>query len=162
MFYRIKKLIVSSKIGDWCLREYPGHPKGCPNYGKKDGCPPGTGPDSLGCLFDLSKPLYFIHSEFDLAEHARRMKEKHPQWSDRQCRCVLYWQPASRKRLSTEVSVFMHKFGFNQYTTCPEGLGVNVYATARLAGLRLEKIRNISICRHVALVGLKAHRGGQS
>lgn len=47
----------------------------------------------------------------------------------------------------------MIEHGLNIAALCPEGMGLNVYVTARLAGLYLEKIHNLSICRHVALVG---------
>ncbi len=47
----------------------------------------------------------------------------------------------------------MWTLGLNTITTCPEGMGVNVYATARAHGLILEKIRDLKMCRHIALIG---------
>lgn len=151
MVYEAQKLIVTSRAGDWCRIPYPGHPKGCPNYGKAAKCPPKA--PRLEEYFDTSKPLLFVHSEFDLAAHAGRMKQLHPNWSERQCRCVLYWQSRSRKQLESRARLTMVEYGLSRITLCPEGMGLNVYATARLAGLHLEKIHNLSICRHVALVG---------
>lgn len=149
----VKKLVTTGSAGEWCKLKYPGHNKGCPNYGKTDRCPPECKP--VSDYFDLSKPLYLVHSEFDLDSHAARMKDKHPKWSDRQCRCVLYWQPRSRKQLKERIATALFSLPVNFVATTPEAMGVNVYATARLSGLNLERIRDLSICRHVALVGNK-------
>jgi len=155
MVYQVKKLIITSKSGDWCKIPYPGHPKGCPNYGKSAKCPPNA--PRLEEYLDTSRSLFLVHSEFDLTTHAARMKRLHPNWSERQCRCVLYWQPASRKQLKERVTTVMREYGLNCATACPEAMGLNVYATARLAGLKLEKIRNLSTCRHFALIGYRLH-----
>ena len=149
--YKVKKLVINKSTSEWCKLPYPGHKKGCPNYGKSDRCPPEC--KHLGVYFDLSKPMYLIHSEFDLAGHALIMKNKHPNWSDRQCRCVLYWQSRSRKQLKERISAVMPILLVDFVTTTMEAMGVNVYATARLSGLNLERIRDLSICRHVALAG---------
>lgn len=147
----VKKLVTTKSAGEWCKLKYPGHNRGCPNYGKVDRCPPKC--KSVDYYFDLSKPLYLIHSEFYLDGHAARMKEKHPNWSERQCRCVLYWQPRSRKQLKERIVKAMFLLPVDFVATTPEAMGINVYATARLAGLKLERIRDLKICRHVALIG---------
>lgn len=151
--YRIRRLVTSSQVDQWCKLPYPNHKKGCPNYGRHNWCPPFAG--RVGDWFDISRPLFLVHSEFDLVAHVGRMGRKHPQWSERQCRCVLYWQGTSRKQLREHIVIARQELGTNLHTTCPEGMGVNVYATARLSGLRLERIRNLSICRHVAMLGWK-------
>lgn len=147
----IKKLVLTPSAGEWCRLPYPGHPKGCPNYGETDRCPPLA--PHVTEVFDLEKPLYFVHSEFDLEAHAARMKEKHPNWSERQCRCVLYWQGTSRKQMKERVELARWNLRTTNDTACPEGLGVNVFATARLAGLDLERTRQIKTCRHVSMLG---------
>ena len=147
----IKKLILNPSVGEWCQLPYPGHPKGCPNYGKNDRCPPKV--QHVTDCFDLEKPLYFVHSEFDLKAHAAKMQEKHPGWSERQCRCVLYWQPKSRKQMKERAASACLELKTNRITACPEGMGVNVFATARLAGLNLERTRSINTCRHVSMLG---------
>ena len=149
--YRIEKLIHSPKVQDWCRLKYPGHPNGCPNYDKAKKCPPQC--KYITEVFDLSKPLYFVHSEFDLAGHVLKMKKKHPNWSDRQARCVLYWQNTSRKQLMARAMEARRHLGCKTFTLMPEALGVNVYVTAKLAGLKLEPIRKLKTCRHVALLG---------
>lgn len=151
--YSIKRLILNSKVGKWCQLPYPGHPKGCPKYGdiKHEHCPPHA--STVKEYFDLSKPLYLVHSDFDLEADIERRRKMTPGQTERQYRCVLYWQGSSRKQMKERARAAMRTLGLNAYTACPEGMGVNVYATARIAGLRLERIRDLSICRHVALIG---------
>lgn len=144
----VEKLITSSRTGEWCRLSYPGHSKGCPNYGR-EGCPPKASP--INEVLDLSRKVYIVYSEFNVEEHSRRMEAKHPTWSERQCRCVLYWQGMARKRLREEVSKVAGEDHIVLY--CPEAHGVNVYATCKLAGITLEKIRSLKVSRHVALIG---------
>jgi hypothetical protein len=150
----IKKLVIGDTY-KWCKISYPNHPKGCPNYNKKKGCPPHLAP-LVKTHFNMEKPLYFVYSEFHLNIHAERMKLKHPEWTERQCKCVLYWQSKSRKQLKERVTQAMWNLKANSWTDCPEGMGVNVYATARLNGLKLERIKNLKICRHVGLLGTRS------
>ena len=147
----IFNLISSEKTGQWCKIPYPNHKNGCPNYDKKYYCPPHA--VKLVDILDMSRPLYIVHSEFDLGRHVKRMKSKHPEWTDRQCRCVLYWQGTSRKQLRERVRIAQHITGCNIISYCPEGQGINLYATCLKNGLKLEKIRHLSICRHIALLG---------
>ena len=149
----VAKLVLSDQVGEWCKLPYPGHPKGCPNYGKADRCPPLA--PHVSDFFDVSGPLYLVHSEFDLAGHQAKMKAANPKWSDRQCRCVLYWQPSSRKQLKARTTEAMRLTGLDGVAMVPEAMGVNVYATARVSGLALEPIRGLKTCRHVALIGVK-------
>jgi len=158
---KLEKLIITHRTWRWCQLSYPGHPKGCQNYGKKQGCPPDV--SMIDEVLDMEKPYYFIYSEFDLAAHEKRMKEKHPKWSDKQARCVLYWQGAARKKLRRAIRDFylnckdiINSSGVrypHMIWECPEAYGVNVYATAAAHGLKLERIKGLKICRHVALVG---------
>lgn len=148
---QVKKLVISNKVGDWCQLPYHNHPKGCPNYNRKPKCPPNA--PHVSDYFNTSLPMYLIHSEFNLEEHAAKMKAAHPNWSYHQCRCVLYWQPRSRKQMVERATLAMKYYKCNRATACPEGMGVNVYATASLSGLHLERINGLSICRHITLIG---------
>lgn len=157
MFYdyvhKIDQLITSDDVGKWCQIPYYNHPNGCPNYNKKDTCPPKQ--KQIGKIFVLDKPLYLVNSEFDLFSHVNRMKQKHPEWSKQQCKCVLYWQSQSRKQLKIQVDLAQNELKTNFVTYCPEAMGVNIYATGILNGLKLEKIKDLKICRHVAIIGTK-------
>ena len=152
----IKELIISDKVADWCRMQYPGHPKGCPNYGKNSKCPPDA--PHITEYFDINKQLYLVHSEFDLKSHAEMMKEKHPEWSDRQCRCLLYWQSRSRKQMKERAELAIKLLRTDRVTACPEAMGVNVFVTALLSGLKLDRTRNINISRHVTLIGFSKEK----
>jgi hypothetical protein len=97
--------------------------------------------------------MYLVYSEFDLGAHIEKMKAAHPEWSDKQCRCVLYWQGASKKLLKGEIKKAVKETGLKIVVDKPEGVGVNVYATCFKSGLRLERIKGLKICRHVAIIG---------
>lgn len=148
----VKRLVMSPHVGQWCLLPYPGHKRGCPNFGKKPGCPPDA--VNIHRFIDISRPMYLVYSaRFDLAGHAEKMKKYHPTWSARQCRNVLYWQGTVRAGLRRRVRAAMGYLACDAATYCPEGMGVNVFVTARLAGLRLDKTRHLSVDHHVALIG---------
>ena len=133
-------LVIQHATRAWCHLPYPGHPKGCPNVGKSSECPPDV--PLVEDKFDLSYPSYFAIERFDLAAHAARMKEAHPSWSDRQCRCVLYWQNGVRKRLRKKCAHLVAALHFRKgyaYTLIPEAMGVNVFRTCHRIGIKMRK-----------------------
>lgn len=149
--YPVKRLVLSRNTDIWCRLPYPGHPRGCPNYGKKSECPPRA--ERIGEYLDLQKPLFLVHSEFNVLAQAARMHKRHPKWTDRQCRNLLYWQATSRRQLHDRAARAAKLLGTDLFTVTPEAMGVNVFATTRLAGLKLDPTRSVNICRHVALLG---------
>lgn len=155
--HRITRLVVTPKTADWCKMPYPGHAKGCPNQWNEKAlkCPPRA--PRVDEYFDISRPLFFVNSQFRLKQHFLRMRREHPDWTEKQRRCVLYWQNTSRAQMRVRYRAFMIEQGMDAVTECPEGMGVNVYATAALSGLHLQPIKELSICRHVALVGWRKH-----
>jgi hypothetical protein len=153
--YPVKRLVVSRKVGRWCRLPYDGHAKGCPKWSCDKMCPPIA--PAVGEYFDMGRPLYLVHSEFNLANHILRMEKKHPDWTLKQCRCVLYWQNTSRKQLKERAAVAASLLGTDRMAMVPEAMGINVYATARISGLKLERIRHMAICRHVAMLGYDRH-----
>lgn len=137
----------------WCRIPYPLHPKGCHNFNHLDRCPPKC--QYVTEVLDLTKPIYLTHSEFNLEEHMNNLKVKHPDWSDRQLRCVLYWQRKSVNQMSQRAEIVANKTRSDFISITPEALGINVYATAKKAGLKLEPIKTLKMCKHVAVVGTK-------
>lgn len=103
-------------------------------------------------VYDMSAPVYAVVNEFDLAGHMSRMAAKHPQWSDRQLRCVLYWQGTARKQLRIKVAEALKGLPWYTDTWCPEGMGVNVTATMEAVGVTLEWPPE-QIVRQVAFLG---------
>lgn len=147
----VRRLVHSRRVKAWCGLPYPGHPKGCPNIGRDEKCPPQS--PYITEVIDTTREMFLVHSEFDLQAHVNKMKAKHPDWSDRRCRCVLYWQPRSKKQLKERTARAMRLLGLPVVAMLPESLGVNVYATARASGLKLEKIKQLKTNRHVAIIG---------
>ncbi len=139
------------RVRSWCLLPYVGHPHGCPNYGKQDTCPPSV--SYVTDVFDLSRKMYIVVHEFDLAAHVERLREIHPEWSERQLRNVLYWQSASKRALKLKSKKAMLLYNCSVVSYRPEGLGVNMYLTARRVGVRLLAMKNITINRHISLIG---------
>lgn len=128
--------VINYSVRGLCAKPYEGHPKGCPNFRSRETCPP-TAP-FFGDAFDLSKPVYAITETFNLAAHVLSMKRKHPDWSDRQARCCLYWQGGVRKALNDSVNRFLQHHPGLICTDCPEAMGVDVTATMAAVGVQLE------------------------
>jgi predicted metal-binding protein len=118
-----------------CRHPYPDHPKGCPNFGKKKGCPP---QQLFNKVFNVRKTCLAIVNTFPIGQHIQKMKEKHPDWSDRQLRCCLYWQGSARKQLREKVREFEAIYPEYTVSHCPEAMGVNLTATMKEAGVEIE------------------------
>lgn len=159
--HTVNTLVYDTRIKSWCKFSYPGHPNGCPNYllPNKPKCPMST--PMVNKFFNLKRPLFFTFVEFNLQEHVNNMRIKHPDWTERQLRNVLYWQAKSKKELKKQVNNLIvqmkekHNLELNAYCTMPESLGIHVYNTMRRHNLFLEKIRHLKTARFVAFVGTK-------
>lgn len=135
---QVRPVVVRSRLirSDWCMRPYPRHPRGCPNFGKKDGCPPDM--PLLAEALDCQEPAWAIYNVFPIGEHAARMRAKHPEWSDAQVYCCLYWQPRARKQLRAHIKEFMQQHRGLRLIGNPEAHGVNLAETMANAGIDLE------------------------
>jgi predicted metal-binding protein len=145
-------LVIDYRAREWCKLPYPNHPYGCPNYGTKGVCPPLVA--RIEEYFDLRKSCWLAIVDFNLSNHKRRMKELHPDWSESQLKCVLYWQGTVKKKLKDLCEDFVFEnIGENIiYTLCPEAMGLHVFSTMRKLGYRISK--NITdIVYKVALIG---------
>jgi len=154
MIYNIETIEIDPKFQKLCMAPYPGHPRGCPNYGKKEGCPP-----KQKLFFDMfDSDFYLIYTEFNLGGHVKRMKKKHPDWTDRQLYCCLYWQGTARKNLKAEILKFKTMRPDLYITTCPEAMGVDVTQLMESnAGVCLEW-PPIETTYQVAIAG-RTHKG---
>lgn len=144
-------LVIDYRSREWCKLPYPDHPHGCPNYNYKATCPPRV------CLvedyIDLDRPLWLVVEPFDLASHISRMRTKHPDWSVRQLKCVLYWQGGVNSRLGKGCQELASAVG-GIYTICPEAMGVQVIKTTKRTGIPI-KPRPDGYVFKVGLVGFK-------
>jgi hypothetical protein len=62
-----------------CLTPYYGHSRGCPNYCKKQGCPPIK---LINNFFDFNKDIFVVYTKFPVGEFAERMRKAHPEWTE--------------------------------------------------------------------------------
>jgi predicted metal-binding protein len=139
MSWKVVDLIIESKVRDLCYKAYPNHKRGCPNYGKKRGCPPNV--PIITEVIDLEQTVWVVWNVFDFSSHCERMEQAHPDWSRRQIECCLYWQGTARKHLRETLEEFMDKHGQHiplAIISCPEAMGVNVTKTMRQIGQELE------------------------
>ena len=135
-----------SRDGTWCCAPYPNHPKGCPNFGKRDSCPPRAA--KFEDIVDINKPLFAAIVRFDLKEHAQKMFERHKEkHKDEESyksmprgmqRNVLYWQNTVRKQLKR--IAYNVKGLLDDYIVLeiPEANGVNVFKTMAAHGLKMK------------------------
>jgi len=153
------KLVIDYRARDWCKLPYPGHPHGCPNYEKRSVCPPQA--PRIEHWLDLSQPHWLVMVRFDLATFALGMKQKHPGWSEKQCRCLLYWQSGLRAKLLTTCKRFQQAHPGSVLTLLPEAMGVHVMNTARKLNVPIRP-RLRDVVYKVALVGYSPSSASRS
>lgn len=125
-----------------CKLPYPGHKKGCPNVGKNKNCPPLC--PKVNEKYNLSKPYFFSYVKFNLKKQKEKMKLLHPDWTAKQCKCLLYWQGTVRKKLNTNSKIFTYDIKeetgyWHDYELIPEAMGVDVFKTMKCHGIKLER-----------------------
>jgi len=137
-----------ARDGTWCTLPYPGHPRGCPNY-----------PDCVNSRPDFKTfsgyEWYAVVEPFDLKAHADKMHRKHPHWTERQCKNVLYWQGAVRKRLKEKARKFLNPLMGDVLLDIPEASGVNLFKTMAQVGLYLKA--NPDFVYKIMLIGKNPH-----
>jgi predicted metal-binding protein len=136
---------LRARDGTWCTLSYPNHRKGCPNFPQ---CPP-----KYIDFKEIEKNCtwYAVVEEFNLKDHAKRMKRIHPDWTERQCRNLLYWQGRVRailkqetRRICSEGDIVLEN---------PEASGIDVFKTMALVEIELKK--NPDIVRKIMMIGRK-------
>ena len=150
--YEVNSILkVDYNCRNFCKIPYLYHPKGCPNYGKHDDCPPKA--PLVRDVFDFDRDLYFFTEEFNLSRHIQKMQKAHPQWLLRQCKNLLYWQGGVRKRLKEKTEEYIESSrGGMIYTLIPEAMGVMVIDTALKAKIPIERTPKNRVVK-IALVG---------
>jgi hypothetical protein len=123
---------------------YPGHTRGCPNFPK---CPR-EHPD-IRKLKGFT--WYAVTEEFDLLAHSKKMAKAHPQWTERQCRNLLYWQGGVRKRLK-EKALEQFDPSTDVLLEIPEASGVQVFKTMASVGIQIQRSKPGRIIK-VMLIG---------
>lgn len=140
---KLEKLFFIDDPGALCRLPYPGHPRGCPNWNKSPNCPPRA--QKLQDKYDLNKQSYFIVRPFNIGAHKERMKSLHPDWSDAQCACCLYWQKEVKKELKSATQIHICKLyqqtWGNKYDfdLIPGAMSLNIFETAPYHGIPIER-----------------------
>lgn len=147
--YEVIDLVIDDRAREWCLLPYPNHPKGCPNYNRKDECPPLA--PVIKDFIDLKKKKWFLVAKFNLQAHADKMKAKHSHWTDKQARCVLYWQGSVRKQLTDACKELILNTSL-VFTLIPEAMGIQVIKTAKKLNIPI-KTRPKDFVYKIALIG---------
>jgi predicted metal-binding protein len=142
--------VIDNSVRELCPKPYPNHPKGCPNWGKRDTCPPRA--RLLFDILDETKPVYCVYNVFDFGSHTAKMRALHPEWSQRQVDCCLYWQGTARKQLKKILAEALRDHPGTTAVACPEACGVNVTATMKSLGVELEWPPK-TVTYQVALIG---------
>lgn len=130
------EVVVDHSMRGKCTLPYPGHPKGCPNFGKKDICPPKA--PMVENVLNLAEPVWLVAVPFDLAAHVREMGKKHPTWTARQRANLLYWQGSVKKCLAEEARRQAIAKQLPFVLGCPEACGVDMTRTCADAAIFLE------------------------
>ena len=145
-----KNIIIDYRARGWCKLPYPDHRLGCPNYGKRKTCPP------RAPLFEkiVKSPFVLVAVKFNLARHIKQMKARHPDWSDRQAKCVLYWQGKVNKYLKDICEGIKSTIPNSVILNKPEAHGVHVFETCRKNGLILEGNPKRIVWK-ISIIGIK-------
>ncbi len=152
MYIHIKSssIVYEKRIQKLCCTPYYNHKNGCPNYGNKKGCPPNQ--LLINEILDFNNDMYIVYTEFDIKSHVENMRNKHPNWTERQLYCCLYWQPKARKIHKRNIENATWEMESIKIILCPEAHGVNVTDTMKNVGIELEWFPK-NIARIVSLIG---------
>lgn len=138
MITKIDPLIISyeKKIQGLCKIPFYGHNKGCPNYRKKEGCPPNL--PLINNILDFKKDIYIIYTEFRVGEFAERIRITHSEWNSvRQWYNPRYWQPKARKSHHIEEEKALKENKLEKIVNSPEAYGVNITKLMKGIGIDL-------------------------
>lgn len=133
---KINPIFLYEPVNNLCTKPYYNHKKGCPNFGKKEGCPPVVKP--LDLIFNFNESIFVIWNIFNLATHINKMRSLHPAWTMRQLECCLYWQPRARKQLKLETDLFVFEHQDYIIINCPEAHSIDVTKTMSSIGEALQ------------------------
>jgi predicted metal-binding protein len=145
---------ISEELRDkWCQKPYHQHPKGCPNFGKRETCPPHV--TSAKTLIQNYPFHHIVWGVFEIKTFADIRREEHPEWSERQLRNPRHWQNQLKAMLRNyimEFSEFAELYhgvfresayilgagsGFWNYPSM-EAACINAFATLRAVGIKYQ------------------------
>lgn len=135
----------------FCIKPYKNHKKGCPNYGLKEGCPPNV--PMFDKVYDINKPIYLGINEYNLIEHERKMKEKHPEWTKEALRNSRHYQPIMEAINFRAVKEWIKDYPDLVVTNYIESMGIDLVKTLKNHNIELLFGDKMDITRRIILMG---------
>lgn len=156
----VEGVVIDLRTRDWCKLRYPGHPKGCPAYGRP-WCPPNS-----PILTDYMEPQFIVACKFDLMGWMLKWHHLHSGDTVKQCKDSIFWQGNARKQIDAEIEKVKEinprliSTNPRAYPGSPEACGVNVFETMKRYGIRMETPRaeRFESCLYVWLVAILGYR----
>ncbi len=135
----------------WCIKPYRNHPKGCNNYGKKEGCPPNV--PMFWDVFDKSKSIFLGINDYDMVEHIKKALKNHPEWNEFQASNSRHYQPYMEAINNTALKDWFKDYPNLISTNWIESMGVDLVKTLSNYGIELKFGINLKTVRRVVLMG---------
>lgn len=137
IFENITPVIHSKKKSmKLCTQPYYKHSKGCPNFNKKEGCPPNI--LHISEEYDLTSLHAFV-LRFPFEQYLNLKKEIHPDWTNRALANQRHWQSHLRATLlSAYKEEIEEQYPNHTLILNPEAQGINVDETLKTVGIELE------------------------
>ncbi len=117
---------TKSETVKMCLNPYYRHPKGCPNFHIKKGCPPEV--LNISQQYD-TEHLNMILLKFPFEQYISAKSQIHPQWPLRQLANPRHWQGHLRSTLYRYWDTIKDEYPSSTLITGPEAMGINVGST---------------------------------
>ena len=117
---------TKSETVKMCLNPYYRHPKGCPNFHIKKGCPPEV--LNISQQYD-TEHLNMILLRFPFEQYISAKSQIHPQWPLRQLANPRHWQGHLRSTLYRYWDTIKDEYPSFTLITGPEAMGINVGST---------------------------------
>jgi hypothetical protein len=122
-------MVIDHAVRELCTLPYPGHPGGCPCYGKDEECPPQA--PVVEDFLNLSRPQYFIVAEFT-GVYRERNQSTGGEPMERE------GEERRNHILKDLIRRIQHEFPGSVVTLKPSALGIDVARTARNIGIPLD------------------------
>lgn len=131
--------LITHPIGEvinQCTQPYYNHKRGCPNFGKKEGCPPRS--KHITEIYNISS-LHMLVMRFSFGQYIKKKRINHPEWSNRALANQRHWQAHLRSQLVNQWEI-QEKYLYPNFELemDPEAHGVNVVATLGSYGIQLD------------------------
>ena len=125
-------LPVANKL---CRQAYYKHPKGCPNYNRRENCPPNT-----LHIFQQYDPLsiHILCVKFPFLEYISQKELLHPDWTVRALTNQRHWQGHLKGEVRRYWEEIKGEYPLHKLIENPEGQGVNVQKTLKRYDINLK------------------------